>query len=427
MNLNFTFGALIPLLILKNMEPGILQTKKIKDQNLGIATLLAFALIPLSGFATDIYIPSLPSMAAKLTISSVEAQLTLSIFLISYGVGQLFVGSVLDSFGRYKICLTALAIFGISCIIVANTHNIIVIYAMRIIHGLAVAAIVVAKRAFFVDLYTGQKLRHYLSLFTIIWSSGPIIAPFVGGYLQVHFGWESNFYFLALFTGILLILELIFSGESLKHVTSFRLRKIVSIYYEMIRTASFSLGLLMLGLAYCMIMVYNMTGPFIIEHHFQLSPIVAGYSSLLLGLAWMVGGFIGKATIEKPFVKKMNINISVQFFFAMAMLFSLLWIDHMITLLFFAFMVHVGAGFTYNNYFTYCLGKFPKNAGIAGGLTGGVSYIIVSFLSYILIYFFPAKDAGNLADSYLVLVILSFFVMYWVLRLNRKRHAVQTA
>lgn len=194
--------------------------KYIKEKNQGISTLLAFALIPLSGFATDIYIPSLPTMAGEMQVSDIQVQLTLSIFLISYGVAQLFIGSILDSFGRYKIGLYALLIFAAASIIIAVTHNIYLIYLMRIIHGLSVGAIVVAKRAYFVDLFSGDQLKHYLSLFSIIWSTGPIIAPFVGGYLQTAFGWESNFYFLAGFALVFALLEFVFSGETLKHFTS---------------------------------------------------------------------------------------------------------------------------------------------------------------------------------------------------------------
>ncbi|MFC6099058.1 MFS transporter [Olivibacter domesticus] len=402
------------------MATKTLPVKTIKQQNLGISTILAFALIPLSGFATDIYIPSLPNMAVSLGVDDVKVQLTLSLFLISYGISQLFIGSVLDSFGRYRICLVSLFVFALSSIVIATTHNIYVIYAMRIIHGLTVGAIVVSKRAFFVDIYKGEKLKHYLSLFTIIWSAGPIIAPFIGGHFQDHFGWESNFYFLAAFALIIAALEIFFSGESLQYAIDFRIRSIVKIYVSMIRTASFSLGILMLGFAYCMVMMYNMTGPFIVEHHFNLSPVVAGYTSLFLGLAWMVGGFTGKATINKPFVGKMVMNLRLQLLAAIAMLFVLMAVDNLYVLIFFAFLIHIGAGYTYNNYFTYCLGKFPANAGIAGGLTGGVTYVIVSFLSYGIIYLFPAKDGVNLSYSYLLLIILSILVMYFVVRLNRK-------
>ncbi|RQO75820.1 MFS transporter [Pedobacter sp. KBW06] len=399
------------------------KTKEIKEGHQAIATLLAFALLPLSGFATDIYIPSLPTMAGEMQVSSIQVQLTLSIFLISYGVSQLFIGSVLDSFGRYKVCLVSLLIFAAASMVIAVTHNIYLIYVMRVIHGLTVGAIVVAKRAYFVDLFSGDKLKHYLSLFSIIWSTGPIVAPFVGGYLQTVFGWESNFYFLAGFALVFAILELIYSGETLVHFTEFRFRKIVDIYINMIKTASFTLGIVMLGLAYCMVMVYNMTGPFIIEHHLELSPVIAGYSSLVLGFAWMVGGFIGKATINKPFFRRLVVNVGMQLVFVALMIFSLQFITNLYSLIFFAFIIHIGAGYTFNNYFTFCLGKFPKNAGIAGGLTGGITYVIVSFLSYGIVNIVPAKDERNLSYSYLILILLSIIVMFMIFKMNKKDNA----
>jgi len=397
------------------------QRKNLKEQNQGIATLLAFALIPLSGFATDIYIPSLPTMASGIGVSNNQVQLTLSLFLISYGVSQLFIGSIVDSFGRYKLSLWCLAVFAASCLVIANTHNIYLIYLMRIIHGITVACIVVAKRAFFVDVYEGDKRKHYLSLFTIIWSSGPIIAPFIGGYLQTAFGWESNFYFLAVLAIVLGTLEFFFSGETLRHFSEFNIEKISQVYVEMIKTPSFSFGIVMLGLAYSMIMVYNMTGPFIVENHFHFSPVISGYCSLLLGFAWMVGGFAGKATINHPFIKKISLNLVLQLIFIGVMIASLSFIQNLYSLIFFAFLIHITAGYIFNNYFTFCLGRFPKNAGIASGLTGGITYVIVSFLSYGVVTILPAKDEYNLSYSYLLMSLLSVIVMFVLIKLTKKK------
>jgi multidrug resistance protein len=401
--------------------------KELKQQNQGISTILAFALLPLSGFATDIYIPSLPSMASNMQVSSLQVQLTLSLFLISYGVSQLFIGSVLDSFGRYRLSLISLIIFAGASIVIANTHNIYLIYLMRVIHGFTVGTIIVAKRAYFVDLFKGDKLKHYLSLFSIIWSTGPIVAPFLGGYLQTVFGWESNFYFLAILAVILAILEYIYSGETLKYFSEFSLKKITSVYINMIKTASFSLGIVMLGLAYTMVMIYNMTGPFIIEHHLHLSPVIAGYSSLVLGFAWMVGGFIGKATINSPFFKKMATNLILQIAFVITMILSIQFISNLYSMVIFAFLIHVTAGYIFNNYFTFCLGLFPKNAGIASGLTGGITYVIVSFLSYSVISILPAKDEHHLSESYLVLSILSALIMFAVYRMTKKESGYSDA
>ncbi|WP_316814709.1 MFS transporter [Pedobacter nyackensis] len=396
-------------------------TKVLTQQHQGISTILAFALLPLSGFATDIYIPSLPSMASTMQVSSLQVQLTLSLFLISYGVSQLFIGSVLDSFGRYRLSLICLVIFAVASIIIANTHNIYLIYLMRIIHGFTVGTVIVAKRAYFVDLFSGDQLKHYLSLFSIIWSTGPIVAPFLGGYLQTAFGWESNFYFLATLAGLLAILEYIYSGETLTHFSEFSLKRITGVYIDMIKTASFSLGIVMLGLAYTMVMIYNMTGPFIIEHHLHLSPVVAGYSSLILGFAWMVGGFIGKATINNPFFKKMATNLLFQIVFVLMMIVTVQFISSLFTMVLFAFLVHVTAGYIFNNYFTFCLGLFPKNAGIASGLTGGITYVIVSFLSYSVISILPAKDEHHLSESYLVLTVLSAIIMFTIYKISKRK------
>jgi len=393
------------------MLPPVSSSKYIKEEQKGIANLLAFALLPLSGFATDIYLPSLPSMAATLQVSDIQVQLTLTLFLISYGVTQLFIGSVLDSFGRYNISLAGLIIFAMASVAIANTNNIYIIYVMRIVHGITVGAIVVSKRAYFIDLFSGEQLKHYLSLFSIIWSTGPIVAPFVGGYLQTSFGWESNFYFLAVFAAVMALLEYLFSGETLRHFSDFNIRKIAGVYAGMLTTASFTLGLAMIGLAYSMVMIYNMTGPFIIEHALHLSPVVSGYGSLVLGFAWLTGGFIGKATINKPFLKRITFNIALQVIFVIVMLASIQFVTGLYALVFFAFIIHVGAGYTFNNFFTYCLSRFPKNAGIASGLSGGINYVIVSFLSYGIVFLLPAKDEYNLGYSYAVLILASVFIL----------------
>ena len=108
----------------------------LKEKNKFIGTLLAFAMIPMSGLATDIYLPSMPSMALELQQPESAIQLTLSIFLISYGVTQFFAGSIVDSFGRYRITLVSLALFVVSFLITATTKDITVIYAMRVLQGI---------------------------------------------------------------------------------------------------------------------------------------------------------------------------------------------------------------------------------------------------------------------------------------------------
>lgn len=383
----------------------------LKEKNKFIATLLAFAMIPMSGLATDIYLPSMPSMALELQQPETKIQLTLTLFLISYGVTQIFAGSVVDSFGRYRISLFSLGLFAVSFLVTALTKDIMVIYAMRVLQGVLAGFAVVAKRAFFVDVFEGAKRIHYLSVMTIVWSVGPIVAPFIGGYLQKLFGWQSNFYVLAIYSFLLLIFELLFSGETLKVKKPFAIQFVLKEYDMLFRAKDFFYGMLMCGISYAMVIFFNLCGAFIIEHKMGYSEVVAGYVSLILGFAWMLGGFLGKFLISKDFLPKIRLANYVQIVLILLMIFSSFYLNTIYSLVAFAFVIHVTAGFIFNNYFAYCLGRFPNSAGVAGGLTGGVSYIITSAVSYSIVAILRPTIQLDVAEGYLIMGILGFFIL----------------
>ncbi len=384
----------------------------IKENHNGISTLLAFALIPLSGFATDVYIPSLPAMASHLNVNGAAVQLTLVIFMISSGISQLFVGSLLDSFGRYRLTIAALILFAAASFVIAGTGNIYIIYLMRVLHGIAVATIVVSKRAYFIDIYSGEKLKHYVSLFSIIWATAPIIAPFIGGFLQTSFGWESNFYFLGLFTLLILVLELLYGGESLKTFQKFELGPILNIYQSMIRTTDYSIGIFILGLSYSMLMVYGMTSPFIIEHVFHYSAVVSGNMALVSGVSLMAGGLISKTLISKDLTQKIGTAISLQLFFSLLMIVVSWHLSNLYAMMPFVIIIHLLSGFVFNTIFSYCLGRFSKNAGIASGITGGSMYVIVSLVSSGTIKLIHIESPLMLGLGYLLLSSLVGIAFY---------------
>lgn len=396
--------------------------KFIKENHHGITTVLAFALIPLSGFATDIYIPSLPAMATDLNVSNAAVQLSLLIFMISSGSSQWFVGSLLDSFGRYRLGIAALLVFTFASFSIAMSHNINVIYAMRVIQGICVSLIVVGKRAYFMDIYSGEKLKHYTSLFSIIWATAPIAAPFLGGYLQAAFGWSSNFYFLGVATLILLALELKYGGESLKNFHPFKMEPILKVYGSMIKTPDFSLGLVILALCYGMVIVHGMTSPFIIEHVFHHSAVVTGYCSLLSGLSIMIGGIISKSLINRPFTKKIVAALTLQALAIIGMMITSGFGSNLYTLMAFTIVIHMVGGFVFNNLFAYCLGRFSKNAGIASGITGGSMYVLTSIFSYGIGSLLTIKTQALLAEAYLVMALMLAIIFTLFTRAREAHH-----
>jgi MFS family permease len=380
--------------------------KRLKKENEWIATVLAFVLIPLSGLAVDVYLPSFPSMVADLGTSSDNIKLTMTAFLISYGASQLFVGSIVDSFGRYRLTIYSLLVFICTNIGILLSGNITLIIFLRLIQGVAIGIIVTAKRAFFIDVYEGAKRKHYTSLITIVWASAPILAPFIGGYLQAYFGWRANFCLLAIYGLVMLLLELRYSGETIKEPQPFHFRAIRSIYGQLWRARDYVIGVLILGLSYGMVLVFGMSMPFIIEHGFHLSPVATGYAALCSGVSILLGGMLAKRLIDKPFFQKLSVAVTLQLAIGVVMYFAaMLYFNSVFSIMLFVVLLHLLEGFTYNIYFTYCITRFPAFAGTAGGVTSGGSYIVFSVVGYVLASILDIRDQQTLALSYLFFVV----------------------
>jgi MFS family permease len=379
--------------------------KHINISNRRAASISAFALVPLSGFATDLYLPSFPEMTRVFHASPTQIQTTLSVFLISYGIGQFFAGSLMDSFGRYRPVIITLIVFILSNILIILTRNILVVDICRVLQGLCVSFIAVGKRTFFVDAYTGKQQQSYTSLLTIVWGVAPIVAPYLGGYLQVHLGWTSCFYFLAIYASILLITELKYGGETLKNPARFQLKPVTKVYLKLLNTRDFSVGVAILGLSYCLVMSFNMVMPFVVEKIYNLSPVTTGYCALLSGIALLSGGIIGKSIGIHHLLKKSIAFSLIQFAIILVMIKFMDSLSSLILLMVFVVVIHLLEGILYNLFFTHCLIRFPKSAATAGGITSGGSYIILSIAISLLLTFLPHSGLQTLVYSYVILCV----------------------
>lgn len=380
--------------------------KEASEKRIRLITVMAFISIPLSGFVTDIYLPSFPSMAKEMQVSEKDIQITLTSYLLSYGISQLFVGGILDSIGRYRPKLLALFLLIISSIMITLTDSIFLICLLRILQGAAVSVLVVATRAIFVDIYDSEKVKHYLSYFTIVWSCGPILAPFLGGYLEKLFNWHANFHFLAFYAGILFLFEWFFSGESLPEKKKLDLSENISLYKMMLKNRIFMLGIIILGLSYSIVMLFNITGPFIIENTFHFTPVVIGYCTLILGFSWMIGGFIGKRRLKLDFKERILQPIILQLILITGLIITGSFAENLFIMVPFAFFIHICSGILFTSFFTTSMLYFPKNAGTAGGLMGGLVYVITSVTSFIISVSGTVTDQNGLACRYLIIALI---------------------
>jgi MFS family permease len=181
------------------------------------------------------------------------------------------------------------------------------------------------------------------------------------------------------------------------------------------KTRDFSVGVVILGLSFCLVMSFNIAIPFIVDKVFHLSPVVTGYCALFSGIALFSGGIIGKSIGIRNLLKKAMILSFIQ---ATIILLMLVFVDSLTTIFFlmiFVVVIHLIQGVLYNLFFTHCLIRFPKNAATAGGITSGGSYIVLSVALSFLLAFLPHPGQRTLGYSYLILCI-SIIILLLIFR-----------
>ncbi len=125
-----------------------------------IALLTALAAV--GQFASNIYTPSLPFVAAELNITAAQAQSTFGVFLLSFAAMQLVYGPLADRFGRRPVLFTAFTLFLLGTIICAMAATLQILLAGRTVQAAGAAgaaSALIVSRAVTRDRFDGIELQ----------------------------------------------------------------------------------------------------------------------------------------------------------------------------------------------------------------------------------------------------------------------------
>ena len=166
-----------------------------------ILTLVLLAAVAAMNMA--IFLPSLPAMTAHFGTRYEVMQLAVSLYLLVTGLLQLVIGPLADHFGRRPVTLWSLVVFVIATLGCLFAPSIEVFMACRMIQA-AVATGIVLSRAVVRDIYPTNEAASMIGYVTGGMALVPMIAPMVGGALELGFGWRGSFWVLAL-SGLLVL------------------------------------------------------------------------------------------------------------------------------------------------------------------------------------------------------------------------------
>ncbi|MDX8523347.1 multidrug effflux MFS transporter [Mesorhizobium sp. MSK_1335] len=242
---------------------------------LRIAVVLGL-LSAIGPFAIDMYLPALPSIGEDLHAGTAAVQMSLLIFFLSMGFGQIVVGPISDMVGRKVPLYAGLALFMVGGVGSAMAPTIEWLIAFRFLQGLGASAGMAVPRAIVRDLHTGNEAAKLMSLLMLVFSVSPILAPLTGSQIIESFGWRAVFWTV---TGAA-ALATILLATSLKETRSAEERANSSFgtalagYRYLMGDRNF-LGLTAIaGFGIASFFVYLSSSSFILIDHYGLSPSV---------------------------------------------------------------------------------------------------------------------------------------------------------
>ena len=168
------------------------QRPAIRRLSAGLSALLGI-LAALSSLATNIILPSFPSIGGAFGLTTRDLGVTLSSFFVAFALGQLVVGPLSDRFGRRPLVWGGLLTFAIGSAIAASATNLNILVAGRVVQALGVCAASVLSRAIARDLFEGHDLARVLSFTTIATAAASGFSPLLGAAIDNMFGWRAIF------------------------------------------------------------------------------------------------------------------------------------------------------------------------------------------------------------------------------------------
>jgi len=165
-----------------------------------VPVFLLAGLVATAPLAIDAYLPAMPDIAVDLGVSIHQVELSLSLFLAGFSIGQLIGGPLSDHHGRRRTALAGIALFLLGTLVVIFSPGIQTMWLGRIVQALGGGLAVVNAPAVIRDLSSGRESAKNLSHMGLIMMMAPLLAPLIGLLLLRATHWRGIFVFLFLYT-----------------------------------------------------------------------------------------------------------------------------------------------------------------------------------------------------------------------------------
>ncbi|KAL8928100.1 MAG: hypothetical protein Q9172_001010 [Xanthocarpia lactea] len=174
--------------------------------------------------------PAIPAIAKDFDITNkVESQMVLSIFVLAYAIGPLFLGPLSEDYGRVSVLQLAnviYLIFNTACGACRNKGEMIV---FRFLSGLGGSAPLAIGGGVLSDCWKAEQRGRAISLYILAPLLGPAIGHIAGGFNTENSTWRWAFYATSIADALIQCSGLFFLRETypakILHIKAKRLRQ----------------------------------------------------------------------------------------------------------------------------------------------------------------------------------------------------------
>lgn len=346
---------------------------------------LLMLMVIFSPLAIDIFLPALPNMAQSFSVPLPKMQWSITVFLLSMGVGQLLSGPLADRYGRRPIAISGVIIYCVSSILSAFSNSLEFFLIFRIAQGFGACAIVVTAFACVRDRYDPLQSGVMYSYLNSAICCIPALAPLLGNILTAQYGWRSNFEFMAFYAACAGVIIAFMLPET-RPSTTVRHKKLITIksFTSIIIHPVFFFNAIVVMLTMAIILAYVSSSPaWLMVHLGQNQQTFVFWFSLNAAINIVACFFAPKVLITLGVRKTIGLGMGI-LLVAGLLMFALLDWNNSIGFMLPVMISSIGISLLMGSCSGQALSPFGNNAGTASALLGFIQMsgaaILVSLL-----------------------------------------------
>ncbi|WP_027370435.1 multidrug effflux MFS transporter [Desulfovermiculus halophilus] len=251
-----------------------------------LALLAAFP--PLS---TDMYLPSIPTLARIWNEPLWVINLTLVVFFITYSFFLLVYGPLSDRLGRRNVLKIGLSVYIAASLLCAASPNAPALIIFRMFQAVGAASAASLVLAISKDVFAFQDREKILAYLGVVIALAPMLAPVIGGWTLAFFSWRCIFCILAGF-GMVAVWGVHRMEETLKPSLRTTKVSVVDNYLPLLRNGTYMALVLVVALAIVPLFAFIAASSDIYISRFGVSEQVYGYFFGFNALALMAGSLL---------------------------------------------------------------------------------------------------------------------------------------